>query len=333
MRRIIILIVSALTLFCIPNQTLAKKSKTPAMKAYLFTYFPGNRPEQEQIHFAISQDGFNYTPLNNGNPVIGSDSIAVKKGVRDPHILRGPDNTFYMVVTDMRCADGWNSNRGIVLLHSKDLVHWTHHAINFPTRYAGTMFANVTRVWAPQTIYDKKAKKYMVYFSIFTNDGQCPYDRVYWAYANKDFTDLEGEPRILFDRGRCTIDTDIIQDSKGLYHIFFKTEGEKTKGILQYTAKDLHNETLWTRSNQYCQQTKEQVEGAGVFPLIGGGWVLMYDCYTNGHYQFCTSPDLKTFTFKCNTELKGKFTPRHGTVLQITDAELQRLQAAFPSNN
>ena len=166
--------------------TLQAKKKV----AYLFTYFTGNAPEQEQICYAISTDGFSYTPLNDGKPVISSDTISLKKGVRDPHILRGEDGYFYMVVTDMRSSQGWTSNRGIVLMRSKDMVNWTHHTVNFPEKYANTMFANVIRVWAPQTIYDKKAKKYMVYFSILTDDGQCPYDKVFWAYANEDFSDL-----------------------------------------------------------------------------------------------------------------------------------------------
>ena len=77
--------------------TLQAKKKV----AYLFTYFTGNAPEQEQICYAISTDGFSYTPLNDGKPIISSDTISLKKGVRDPHILRGEDGYFYMVVTDM----------------------------------------------------------------------------------------------------------------------------------------------------------------------------------------------------------------------------------------
>ena len=76
-------------------------------ESYLFTYFTGNAPEQEQIHYALSSDGWNYTPLNDGAPVILSDTIALKKCVRDPHILRGNDGWFYQVITDMRCWDGW----------------------------------------------------------------------------------------------------------------------------------------------------------------------------------------------------------------------------------
>ncbi|MBR0188412.1 MAG: alpha-N-arabinofuranosidase, partial [Prevotella sp.] len=55
----------------------------------------------------------------------------------------------------------------------------------------------------------------------------------------------------------------------------------------------------------------------------------MYDCYVNHHYQFRTSEDLKTFKFVQNTETKGKFTPRHGTIIPITKAEKERLLKAF----
>lgn len=300
------------------------------MHAYLFTYFPGNAPEQEQIHYAISYDGFNFTPLNGGKPIIGSDTIAVSQGVRDPHLLRGADGWFYQVITDMRCTKGWDSNRGMVLMRSHDLIHWQHHTVNFPTRYAGSMFEHVTRVWAPQTIYDKKSKKYIVYFSIKTDDGSCPYDRVYWAYANSDFSDLEGMPKVLFDYGQASIDTDIAQSKDGIFHLFFKTEGAKKKGIRQYTFTDIYNASTWRLLDGTFEQTSEDVEGAGTFPLLTGEWCLMYDCYRNHHYQFCKSADLIHFKFMKNTETKGAFTPRHGTVILINKQEEHKLLKAFP---
>ncbi len=300
---------------------------------YLFAYFTGNAPESEQICYAVSDDGFNYTPLNGGMPIIGSDTIALSHGVRDPHILRGNDGWFYMVVTDMRCTLGWSSNRGIVLMRSRDMIKWEHHTVHFPQKYAGTTFGNVIRVWAPQTIFDKEAGKYMVYFSLLTDDGQIPYDRVYWCYANADFSDLEGEPQVLFDFNESAIDTDIVQEENGTYHLFFKTEAEgKHKGIKQYTFSNLHQPETWTLHAGFCEATQSDVEGAGVFPLIGGGWCLMYDCYRDGHYQFTRSTDLHTFTFVQNTETKGAFTPRHGTVMQITKKEYKKLLKAFPIN-
>ena len=60
--------------------------------AYLFVYFPSN--QDENIYYAISTDGYNYTPINNGRMVVSSDTISLKQGVRDPHILRAPDGMF-----------------------------------------------------------------------------------------------------------------------------------------------------------------------------------------------------------------------------------------------
>ena len=81
----------------------------------------------------------------------------------------------------------------MVLLKSKDLVHWTSNIVNIQKKYPAQ--ENLKRVWAPQTVYDKEAGKYMVYWSMKHGNGA---DIIYYAYANKDFTDLEGEPKPCF---------------------------------------------------------------------------------------------------------------------------------------
>ncbi|MDO5483002.1 MAG: family 43 glycosylhydrolase [Bacteroidaceae bacterium] len=301
-----------------------------AMVAYLFTYFNSNDPKDEQICYAISDDGYNFTPLNYGNPVISSDTIALTQCVRDPHILRCEDGKgFYMVATDMRSAYGWSSNRGMVLLKSKDLINWEHSTVNFPTRYTKE-WKNVIRVWAPETIYDKKAGKYMVFYSLRTSDPGS-FDKIYYQYANEDFTDLEGEPKWLFDAGNATIDGDIVyNENDQLYHLFYKQESGR--GIYQAVAKNLTDR--WRMLDGNVEQTKEAVEGVGVCKAIDGkSWIIMYDCYGSGHYQFCKSTDLKTFEFVQNTETKGKFTPRHGTMIPITQAEKDRLLKEFGNHN
>lgn len=301
---------------------------------YLFVYFPSN--SDENLYYAISEDGYNYTPLNNGKAFFKAEGHTIKGGLRDPHILRGPDGNFYMAVTDMKCSQGWASNRGLVLMKSSDLINWTCHTVNFPTKYAGTNFANVTRVWAPETIYDPQAGKYMVYFSLLTNDGTIPYDKDYYCYANDDFTDLEGQPTYLYDRGSATIDMDIVyNESDSLYHGFFKNEGQG--GICKVTARTLtapEGQPLgsqWSAPSAPLQQTNVAVEGAGVFKFINQDkWCLMYDCYNSGYYQFCSSSDLDKFTWEKNTTTSGAFTPRHGTVLPITSEEARKLLEAFP---
>lgn len=308
--------------------------------SYLFVYFPSN--SDENLYYALSRDGFKYTPLNGGKRVLDSESISLKKGIRDPHILRGADGkTFYMVMTDMKSSEGWDSNRGMVLLKSTDLVHWTHSTVHFPDRFPE--WKNVTRVWAPEVIWDPDYSntdgtkgRYMIYYSLLTNDGKCPYDKVYYSYANDDFTDLLTAPEYFYDRGSATIDCDIVwDDATRLYHMFYKNEG--SGGICKVTAKQLLPEagqpggSQWSNPSPTLQCTTEAVEGAGVFRLINSDtWILMYDCYMNGHYQFCASEDLDNFTLRAQTQTSGAFTPRHGTVIPLTPEETARLLKAFP---
>ena len=159
-------LLATLSTACLMSSCKGKESNEPYV-GYLFAYFNGNAPWQEQICFALSADGYNYTPLNDGNPIISSDTIANKRAVRDPHILRGEDGYFYMVVTDMRSSQGWASNDGLVLLRSNNLIDWTHSAIDFPTTWPERFDRDsLTQVWAPQTIYDPEAGKYMLYYAI-----------------------------------------------------------------------------------------------------------------------------------------------------------------------
>jgi len=299
--------------------TLSTKDKT---SAYLFVYFTGNRKEEEQIRFALSSDGYNFKALNQDNPIISSEKISLSDGVRDPHILRCEDGkTFYMVATDMVCSKGWNSNRGMVLMKSTDLLNWTSTAINIPTVFPAE-FGDVQRVWAPQTIYDPSVGKYMVYFSMLKSE-KGDYDKIYYAYANKDFTALETTPRQLFFNPNKTscIDGDIVK-AFGQYHLFYKTE-DTEKGIRKAVADKLTGE--WKPVGGMMQQTTSPVEGAGVFKLNNSNdWVLMYDMYTSGRYQFTKGADLEHFKV-IDQDVTMDFHPRHGTVLPITADEAARL--------
>ena len=303
-----------------PTSNPLKTNSKEKYSGWLFVYFTGNSKDAEAIRFAISNDGYHFRALNHNEPVLSSKEISLTGGVRDPHILRGADGkTFYMVATDMVAANGWNSNRGMVLLKSNDLIHWTSSAVNFPKRFSGQ--DSLLRVWAPQTIYDPVAKKYMVYFSM--KHGINDPDKIYYSYANSDFTDLETEPKQLFfsPTNGASIDADIIPKD-GKYYMFFKTEGEGA-GI-KIAESDQLTEGYVLR-DKYVQQTKYPVEGAGVYPLNNtDGYVLMYDVYTTGRYQFTQTTDFKNFTV-IDDKVSMNFRPRHGTVMRITAAEEEGL--------
>ena len=288
--------------------------------AYLFAYFKGNAVEDEAVCYAISTDGYNYRALNSNKPILDSKVISTTGGVRDPHILRGEDGkSFYMVLTDMTSSKGWDSNRAMILLKSDDLVNWKHSVINIQQRYKG--HDDLKRVWAPQTIFDPAVGKYMVYWSMQHGNGP---DVIYYAYANSDFTDLEAEPKVLFlpKNGKSCIDGDIV-NKNGLYYLFYKTEGDGNGIRLALT--DSLTSGKWIEQPGYKQQTRDAVEGSSVFKLNHSDkYILMYDVYGKGKYQFCESVDLDRFRV-IDKDISMNFHPRHGSIIPLSRRELHAL--------
>ncbi|MDR3217644.1 MAG: family 43 glycosylhydrolase [Dysgonamonadaceae bacterium] len=308
--------------FCFGLHAQDYKS-APAEKdyaGYLFTYFKGNSLTDEAVCYAVSRDGYHFLALNDNQPVIDSKTISSTGGVRDPHILRREDGKgFYMALTDMTSSKGWDSNRAMVLLKSDDLINWSSSVINIQQTCPGQ--EDLKRVWAPQTIYDPDAKKYMVYWSMKHGKGA---DIIYYAYANSDFTALEGEPKPLFlpKNGKSCIDGDIV-NKNGLYYLFYKTEGHGNGIKLAIT--DSLASGKWIEQPGYKQQTKEAVEGSGIFKQINSDtYTLMYDVYKKGSYEFCESEDLDKFKV-FDHEISMNFHPRHGTIIPVTRQELKTL--------
>ncbi|MDN3596728.1 glycoside hydrolase family 43 protein [Zunongwangia endophytica] len=300
------------------------------MEAYLFAYFEGSGEAelQEQLRFAVSPDAKTWKALNNNQPILNSSRISNTGGIRDPHILRSNDR-FYMVATDMfTVKNGWDENPGIILMHSDNLIEWEATAIDFRQIYP-EKFEDVQWVWAPQTFYDKEKDKYLIYFTIRFK-GQENLD-FYSAYANEDFSGFENEPELMFRAKYGAIDGDIIYKD-GIYHLFYKgnTKDQKGKefknGIQQAISRSLDGP--WKEDFEYLDayaNSKINVEGSSVFKLNDSEeYILMYDLYSSGKYEFQRSKDL--FNFSEETESFTKdFHPRHGSVIGITSKEAKRL--------
>ena len=330
MKRISLLVLLGAALILQSCTSAVKKDFT----GYLFAYFEGTGDpnKQEQLRFAVSKDAVNWYALNSNQPIIASDTISESGGIRDPHILRGEDGDYYMVATDMHTFDpaqGWGSNPGIILMRSDDLVNWSHAKINLSKDFPEN-FGDAYWVWAPQSIYDHNEKKYMIYFTLQRSDRLSLI--TYYAYANEDFTGFESEPRQLFSAKFGSIDNDIIYKD-GTYHLFYKGNSkdengrEYKNGIQQATSKNLTGP--WKEDFKYLDAYSDRgvvVEGSSVFKLNGKDeYILMYDLYSSGRYEFQRSTDLFTFTEQPESFNKDFF-PRHGSIISVTADELDRLQ-------
>ena len=178
-----------------PTISTKKKVGIPSekdMAAYLMVYF---KDDTHSLYMALSPDGYSFTDVNNGQPVIAGDSIALQRGIRDPHIMRGPDGAFYLAMTDLHIYAreagyretqwerdgekyGWGNNRALVLMRSTDLIHWTRSNVRLDTAFPG--YEEIGCAWAPETIYDKTEGKLMIYFTMRFGNGR---NKLYYAYT------------------------------------------------------------------------------------------------------------------------------------------------------
>ena len=322
-----------------------KGDEDPKMGAYVMVY---HKDADHSLHMALSRDGYSWTAVNDDKAVVGGDTIAQQHGIRDPHIYRSPDGTFYVAATDLHVFGkragyretewerdgqeyGWGNNRGLVLMKSKDLIHWTHTVFRideaFPTR-----FGELGCAWAPETIFDPEEGKLMVYFTIrATGKGKT---KLYYAYANDEFTKLITEPELLFeypDENIQVLDADIVPMPDGRYCMTYCAQ--ENPGGIKMAISDHIN-----RGYQYQPQQIDDEKGAceapTMYKIIGEDkWILMYDIFSirPHNFGFMETTDFKTFRplghFGDGPTKRANFSQqKHGAVTQITEEEAQRLE-------
>ena len=300
---------------------------------------------------ALSKDGYTFTDVNNGNPVIAGDTVALQKGIRDPHIMRGPDNAFYLSMTDLhiyakkeglRDTDwerdgkefGWGNNRSIILMKSYDLINWT--ISNFRMDITFPELKDIGCIWAPETIYDEEAGKLMVYYTMrLKND----LNRLYYSYVDDDFTKFITAPQLLFEypKNVSYIDADITKVGDK-FHLFY-TPHDGGVGVKQAISDKINREYVY--DSKWYDQEKRACEAPNLWKRIGENkWVLMYDVYTltPNNMGFCETSDFKRFEnlgyFNAGVMKTTNFiSPKHGAVIHLTEKEAKKLKKYWRTKN
>ncbi len=313
------------------------------MSAYLFVFFTD---PTHSLFMATSRDGYVFTAINDGNPIIAGDSIADQKGIRDPHICRGPDGAFYMAMTDLHIFGkqkgfrstqwdrdekeyGWGNNQGLILMKSFNLIHWTRSNVRINKDFSE--FENIGCAWAPETIYDPVEKKMMIYFTMRLGNQKT---QLYYAYTDDDFTRLISTPRLLFEYPNPHIqvlDADITHLANGKYCMMYVAQ-EKPGGIRMAMSDKIHSG--YEYNPQSVDFERGSCEAPNVWKRIGENkWVVMYDVFSikPHNFGFCETSDFITFKdlgrFNEGVMKTTNFTsPKHGAIIPITAEEADRLE-------
>lgn len=298
--------------------------------AYLFAHFVNTEGDAscEQIYFSISEDGQNWTTLNDGKPVL--TSTVGELGVRDPYILRGQDGKYFIIATDLSIynrrddSNRWGTcqtsgSKSIVVWESDDLVNWSEASL------VKVSVDNAGCTWAPEAIYDPDKGAYMVFWASKVSDDNYATQRVYRSYTKdfKTFTPAE----VYIDGGNISnIDTTIIEH-EGYYYRFTKNESKST--VIMEKARNLSDE--WKAVDTYTLGTMTGYEGPTIYKLNGEDkWCLLLDFYSKskGYKPFVTT-DLAAGSFTAANDFVFDGTYRHGTVMPITAEELAALKAKY----
>ena len=317
---------------------LKKPAKTRMLEekdfgGYLLVYF---KDQDQSAYMAVSRDGYTFYDLNHGKAIFNGAELAEQKGVRDPHITRGPDGAFYLALTDLhifgkragyrdtewqRPAEqyGWGNNRALVLLKSFDLIHWT--SSDFRVDLAFPELGDIDCSWAPQTVYDEEAGKMMVYFTIRYNNANA---NIYCSYANDAFTRLETVPEMIPDIGGIDADITKVGDQYQMHYVaggkIFHAVSDKIRTGYKAGSRRIDPETVNT-------------EAPNVFKRLGTDtYVLMYDVYgaRPNNMGFSETTDFVHYTDigKFNEGVMNTVNferPKHGAVTYLTPDELESI--------
>ena len=288
---------------------------------YLFVYFVGNGEGEERLHFAVSENGYDFRPLNNNEAVI--TQTKGKKCVRDPYVFRGADGKAYIIGTDMKCEEGWESNHALITWQSENLTDWTDETV-IDIKELGEKYRDTTRAWAPQAIWDENEKAYMLYWAHSTRQHNTA--GIYYAYS-KDMKTLLSEPKPLYCRDIQTIDGDIVYNEREKrYYLFFKHDEDQT--IAYVTSENLCGP--YEDKPVVVSLAPSGVEGSQMYRINGTDtWILIMDEYGKGRFFMQQTENFRDYLPVAREDYHMDFSPRHGSIMPITDEEYDRLTERF----
>ncbi len=280
---------------------------------YIMAYFKQATGEYG-LNLCYSTDGLNWKNINDGKPVLYAQLGT--KGIRDPYIYRKQDGEFVIVATDMLGTNWGDHSQYIHLWESPDLIRFNNERLL-------KVHSTNMHAWAPEVFYDYNKKQYGIYWS-----GNTDYNRTYVNYTT-DFKTLT-DCQVFFDPGYDVIDSSIRQHN-GTAYLFFKDERSSGKSIKAAKSTTLNPNSFSVFTPSFI--TSAGTEGPFVFKDNNSDtWYLYADLYNMGGVFECwKTTDLNATKWTKVTNISVPPGVRHGSVVSVTQAELDAIIAGKPA--
>lgn len=306
--------------------------------AYLFVHFKEkSTPDGEQVYFALSNDGFHWERINNGNPVLWSRKG--EGGVRDTAIIRSRSGRYYIFAADLCLANNFTKkynrdwqgvsrygSKFLVMWESDDLIHWSEQKmLDFGEEDFGCL-------WSPDIIYDKAVDDYILYWTSTHISDNFEHKAIYYSRTS-DFRGFT-YPKMMYRKEHDDVVDSVIYEEHGMYFRFSKSTHNPARVVLEKSDTIIGN---YERIPEFdktmnCLEEPEAYQAAVAYPLADGRWCLMLDYYggesaTQGYIPFLTNNIESGLFERADKEFSFPYRFRNGSVIKITTEEYGRIKS------
>ena len=304
---------------------------------YLFVHFKEKiTPDGEQVYFGISKDGFNWEQVNNGNPVL--TSTLGQRGCRDIEIIRMHTGRFVIITTDLCIVYHMDENYNVDWkkmnsLGSKNLCMWqTDDLVNFSEQkllYFGR--DDFGCLWAPEIFFDEDNEEYLIHWGSTVKETDYKHMSIYCC-TTKDFETFS-EPKLYITKDNEILDSHITKVGD-TYHLFYKNSSNPPMNM-HATSKSLYGPFEHDKAfEEYMDKeirNPGSYEGPTTYTLPDGRWCMMLDFFgcekiKMGYVPFVSSEPGNADFKRADDEFSFPYGFKHGKVIEITDAEFERLK-------
>ncbi|MGD0796825.1 MAG: hypothetical protein ABR910_03790 [Acidobacteriaceae bacterium] len=312
-----------------PAQTTSQPDKKGAVPSLLDSIFGLKRETSgggwlfaasrgdgdDGIYFAISKDGYTWTFVNEGKPVIRR----TEKGelMRDPFLQWAPDGSIRMVWT-------WSSAgapAAIGYSSSFDLLHWAQHRrLSLMAAVPGALTET-----APAMYYDAAKKHWIVLWtsSVVRSATGAPEERIY-STTTADFKRF-APAKIYFDPGYNVADATVVSASASTqqFCLLFRDERKVPLEERIHMAGGPSLEGPWKVAGGPI--TDAWAEAPASIPVDDGLLVYYHHFHDPDGYGAAFTKDMEHWSdVSVKTTFPGGM--RHGSFVHITEDEYNMLK-------
>ena len=306
---------------------------------YLFVHFREKLTvDGEQVHFAVSPDGYRWKTLNGGRPILTCSKGDL--GCRDIELVRLKSGGFILLATDLcivRHMDeshnvDWKQlnhygSKYLSLWRSDDLLSFSEQELVYFGR------DDFGCLWAPEVFYDEPNGEYLIHWGSTVREDDFNHMSIYCC-TTKDFITFS-KPKLFFTKKNEILDSHVVKHN-GIYHLFYKNSNDPSVN-LHATAASLYgpyqNDDAFQSEFEAMPQPGAY-EAATTMCMPDGKWCLLLDFFgcekeKMGYVPFLSDAPGNAAFRRADEAFSFPYGFKHGHAVEITQEEYTALCAKF----